>query len=112
MALCSEKLPGTDGAVVCDLDEFHGSDHSGIGPGDTRHRWPRKTPPKRSPMPFPKIMHFIAQGAINVAEGHTTIEADSPIHRAMSDLCQRVSDGSLTIAELGAQVIEKGDGEL
>ncbi len=107
MKLCNAKLPGSDGIVMCDLEIDHGSDHSGVGPGTSRHRWPRLKPPERAPMTFEKIMHFIAQGVINVSEGLTTIDADSPIHRAMSGLCRVVSDGSLTIADLGGQLVEK-----
>ena len=45
---------------------------------------------------FDNIMHFIAQGAINISEGLTEVEADSPVHRAMSDLCRLVSEGKVT----------------
>jgi hypothetical protein len=44
-------------------------------------------------MPFDVMMHFIAQGVLNIAEGETTIEVDSPIYRAMAQLCELVTDG-------------------
>jgi hypothetical protein len=44
-------------------------------------------------MNFETVMHYIAQGAINISEGLTTIEPDSPIHRAMLALCEMTSAG-------------------
>lgn len=39
------------------------------------------------PMEWQDVCHFIAQGAINIADGMTTIEAGSSIHRAMEAFC-------------------------
>jgi hypothetical protein len=43
----------------------------------------------RETMTWIEIMSGIAQGAINISEGLTTIEKDSRVHRAMLDLCER-----------------------
>jgi hypothetical protein len=42
----------------------------------------------RKPMPWIEVCAGIAQGAINISEGHTTIEAGSPVHKAMIDFCE------------------------
>ena len=44
-------------------------------------------------MSFDEVMSWIAQGAVNIAEGHGTIEAGSPVHRAMLALCEYVNAG-------------------
>lgn len=49
-----------------------------------------------APMSFDVMMHYIAQGVLNIREGETTIEADSPIYRAMAQLCELVTDGYVT----------------
>lgn len=41
-------------------------------------------------MSWDDLLHWIAQSAVNVAEGLKVIEAGSPAHRAMEDLCARV----------------------
>ena len=43
--------------------------------------------------PFEDIMAFVAQGVINISEGLTGIEPSSAIHRAMEELCYRVTEG-------------------
>lgn len=43
---------------------------------------------KTDVMPWAEVAHFIAQGAVNVTEGHTTIEPRSKVHRAMIDFCE------------------------
>jgi len=43
----------------------------------------------RTTMTWAEIMSLVAQGAINIAEGHTNIEKGSPVHQAMLDLCER-----------------------
>lgn len=47
------------------------------------------------PMEYEIIMHWIAQGAINITEGLTTIEADSPVHMAMQELCRLANEGKI-----------------
>lgn len=44
---------------------------------------------KRATMSWSAITAGIAQGVINIAEGHTTIEKDSLVYRAMADFCER-----------------------
>lgn len=46
-------------------------------------------------MPVDDVIHFIAQGAVNIAEGITTIEPGSRIHRAMEDFCFYVANGGI-----------------
>lgn len=46
-------------------------------------------------MDFDTVMHFIAQGAINVASGYNYIDAGSPVHRAMERLCELVNSGEV-----------------
>ena len=41
-------------------------------------------------MTIQQTLALIAQGVINIAEGITTIEPDSPIHKAMSTLCDKI----------------------
>lgn len=42
-------------------------------------------------MEFDKVVSLIAQGAINISEGLTEIEAGSPVHTAMQELCRLAS---------------------
>lgn len=42
-------------------------------------------------MSFDDVMHWIAQASININEGLGTIEAGSPVHRAMERLCEFVT---------------------
>lgn len=42
-------------------------------------------------MPWEAVCMNLAQGAINIAEGHTTIEAGSPVHHALEDFCHYVN---------------------
>lgn len=44
-------------------------------------------------MNWEEVCHWIAQGAVNIAEGHTTIEADSRVHVAMKAFCEMVTQG-------------------
>lgn len=48
---------------------------------------------------FDEAMHWIAQGVINVAEGHTTIVAGSRVHRAMERLCEMVTAGKVGLVD-------------
>jgi hypothetical protein len=50
-------------------------------------------------MDFENTMHFIAQGTINISEGHQVIEEGSLVHRAMGSLCELVNTGK--VAERG-----------
>lgn len=45
------------------------------------------------------IFAGLAQGVINIAEGLTTIEAESRIHRAMSALCELRNEGRIVLAK-------------
>lgn len=47
-------------------------------------------------MSWEDVCHWIAQGAINIAEGHTTIEAGSRVHTAMNAFCEYVQKGRVT----------------
>jgi hypothetical protein len=49
--------------------------------------------------PFEEAMHYIAQGAINISEGLTTVEDGSPVHQAMKAMCEMVSQGVVTAKE-------------
>jgi len=44
-------------------------------------------------MEWEDVCHWIAQGAVNIAEGENTIEANSKIHRAMAAFCTYVAEG-------------------
>lgn len=66
-----------------------------------------KTPYGNHEETLANILHFIAQGVINVAEDHTTIEYGSKIHRAMEDLCE-YSD---SIQEM-AKILDEPDGRI
>ena len=44
---------------------------------------------------FAEVMAAIAQGAINIVCGHTTIEPGSRVHRAMERLCSLVVNGKV-----------------
>lgn len=46
-------------------------------------------------MNFEIVMHYIAQGAINISEGITQIEDGSPVHKAMLALCEMVNAGQV-----------------
>jgi hypothetical protein len=48
---------------------------------------------------FTTMMHFIAQGSINVAEGHTTIEIDSRIYKAWNEPCKAVDEGHVALVK-------------
>lgn len=48
---------------------------------------------------FTTMMHFIAQGAINVDEGHTTILRNSPIYKAWHALCKAVTEGHVALVK-------------
>lgn len=52
-------------------------------------------------MSWEDVCHFIAQGAINVSEGHTVIEAGSPVHRAMLAFCEYVTKGCVEFEPTG-----------
>jgi hypothetical protein len=53
-------------------------------------------------MSWEDVLHFIAQGSVNIAEGHTTIEAGSPVHKAMEALCEYVMKGCVTFHSQGS----------
>lgn len=46
-------------------------------------------------MDFDDVMHFIAQGVINIDAGITTIEPGSNVHKAMVQLCALVNEGKV-----------------
>lgn len=48
---------------------------------------------------FTTMMHFIAQGAINVDEGHETIQRNSPIYKAWHALCKAVTEGHVGLVK-------------
>jgi hypothetical protein len=54
-------------------------------------------------MSWVEVCAGIAQGAINIAEGITTIEPESRIHDAMSDFCEYMSKGLVTPAMIANQ---------
>ena len=39
-------------------------------------------------MSWEDVVHYIAQGAVNISEGHTVIEPNSRVHRAMIAFCE------------------------
>ena len=47
-------------------------------------------------MSWDEVCHWIAQGAVNIAEGHTTIETGSRVHNAMNAFCEYVQKGCVT----------------
>ena len=47
-------------------------------------------------MSWEDVLHFIAQGAVNIAEGHNVIEVDSPVFKAMNAFCEYVQKGCVT----------------
>jgi hypothetical protein len=53
-------------------------------------------------MSWEDVLHFIAQGAVNIAEGHTTIEAGSRVHNAMNAFCEYVQKGCVTFNPQGS----------
>ena len=61
---------------------------------------------------FDRIMHFIAQGVINITEGRTTIEASSAIHRAMEELCEAVHKGEVGLTACPMLTILHEDGNV
>ncbi len=43
-----------------------------------------------------EVMHYVAQAVINISEaGSDTIEAESPIHNALRELCRMASEGKI-----------------
>lgn len=46
---------------------------------------------------FGNIMHFIAQGAINIDHGIIEVQQGSPVHKSMTALCELVSKGKVTV---------------
>lgn len=50
---------------------------------------------KETTMSWEEVCHFIAQGAINIEYGHTTIEVNSPVHKAMLAFCEYVNQGRI-----------------
>ena len=56
-----------------------------------------------APMTFAQVVAAIAQGAINIDNGLTTIETGSRVHRGMHELCRLLSDGLVTPADLESQ---------
>lgn len=50
---------------------------------------------------FNSVVAMIAQGAINIDCDATTIERDSPVHKAMNELCALVSDGLVALTPEG-----------
>lgn len=44
-------------------------------------------------MNMEQITHYLAQGAVNITEGYTTIERGSKIHEAMQEWCRLVQSG-------------------
>lgn len=46
---------------------------------------------------FDAVLSALAQGVINICEGHTTIEADSRIHKAMSKVIEMWQKGELAL---------------
>lgn len=63
---------------------------------DEMHRARENGESRPQPLPWDKVVHFIAQGAINITEGHTTIEQGSAVHRAMIQLCALINEGLVT----------------
>lgn len=64
-------------------------------------------------MTFGRAMGFIAQGAINVDCGITTLEKGSPTHTAMNELCRLVNDGHVGLTAKGEQAErEEGRGDV
>ena len=54
----------------------------------------------KEPMTFDEVIHYIAQGAINIDEGIITIEKGSRVHEAMGRLCEMLSNGEITADDL------------
>lgn len=52
---------------------------------------------------FATVLAMIAQGVINIDEGLTTIEKDSPVHQAMVKLCEMVNAGKVGVVEKPAK---------
>jgi hypothetical protein len=46
-------------------------------------------------MSWDDVCHYIAQGAINIDCGHAKIQQGSAIHRAMTELCELLSEGKV-----------------
>lgn len=51
---------------------------------------------------FDKVMHDVAQCAINITEGRGTIMNDSRSHRALLKLCEMVNDGKVGLLPVKA----------
>lgn len=49
-------------------------------------------------------LNLIAQGAVNISEGHTVIESGSPIHRAMYELLDHYNRLSRALVQEGVHV--------
>ncbi len=54
------------------------------------------------------VMAGIAQGVINIAEGHTTIEKGSRVHECMAELCELVTSGAVGVIEPRPPLISGG----
>jgi hypothetical protein len=67
--------------------------HTALDDANARLDAFRPKGPKPEPLPWTDVKHFIAQGAINIAEGLTTIAAGSKVHRAMESFCKLASEG-------------------
>lgn len=50
-------------------------------------------------MSWDDVCHWIAQGAVNISEGHLTIEAGSRVHRAMEAFCEYVTTGRVVLTD-------------
>lgn len=56
------------------------------------------------------MLASIAQGVVNIAEGMTTIEQGSRIHRAMEQLCTAAHKGQIVLADPApSHVVAVGD---
>jgi len=60
-------------------------------------------------MNWEDVCRLIAQGAVNVAEGHTNIEANSPVHKAMCAFCEYVNKGQVEYRGTGFVSGTRGD---
>jgi hypothetical protein len=59
-------------------------------------------------MSWEEVCHFIAQGAINIEYGHTTIEVNSPVHKAMLAFCEYANKGRVRLASSSTKRKAKG----
>lgn len=71
--------------------------HRKANPPPVRHEMAGavRAAPLARPLPLESLMRTLAQGVINIHEGITTIEVDSPVHRAMSQLVNLYTSGKL-----------------